>query len=126
MSWSIVGPVKRSAERMLTTHVGSLPRPKELLDLMRNMLNGLGDQTEYADGVRDAVTRSVRQQVEHGLDVVSDGEQGKIGFVRYISDRLGGFESRPRSVAAGFGPDVAGFPGAYVTSLNRRFLRGAP
>src|SRR5436305_120410 len=83
MSWSIVGPVKRSAERMLTTHVGSLPRPKELLDLMRNMLNGLGDETEYADGVRDAVTRSVRQQVEHGLDLVSDGEQGKIGFFRY-------------------------------------------
>ena len=120
-----MGAVKRSADRMLTTHVGSLPRPKELLDLMRNMLNGLGDETEYADGVRDAVTRSVRQQVEHGLDLVSDGEQGKIGFFRYISDRLEGFESRPRSAAAGFGPEVADFPEYYEQYFKRAMLGGA-
>ena len=125
MSWSIVGAVKRSADRMLTTHVGSLPRPKELLDLMRNMLNGLGDETEYADGVLGAVTRSVRQQVEHGLDVVSDGEQGKIGFFRYIGDRLDGFEARPRSGAAGFGPEVADFPEYYEQYFKRAMLGGA-
>ena len=125
MSWSIVGAVKRSAERILTTHVGSLPRPKELLDLMRNMLNGLGDDYEYADGVRDAVTRSVRQQVEHGIDIVCDGEQGKLGFSRYISDRLDGFEARPRSAAAGFAPEVADFPEYYEQYFKRAMMGGA-
>ena len=109
----MVGAVKRSADRILTTHVGSLPRPKELLDLMRNMVDGRGDDAEYADAVRDAVTQSVRQQVAHGIDVVTDGEQGKIGFFRYISDRLTGFEARPRSPAAGFGPEVADSPEYY-------------
>src|SRR5213082_490424 len=109
MSWSIVGAVKRSADRMLTTHVGSLPRPKELLDLMRNMLNGLGDDTEYADGVLDAVTRSVRQQVEHRQDVVRNGKQGQIGFFPSIGDWLSGFEARPGPGAAGCGPEVAEF-----------------
>jgi 5-methyltetrahydropteroyltriglutamate--homocysteine methyltransferase len=125
LAWSIVGPVKRSSHRILTTHVGSLPRPKQLLDLMRNMLNGLGDETEYADLVRDAVTEAVRRQVEHGIDVVTDGEQGKIGFFRYISDRLEGFEARPRASAAGFGPEVADFPEYYEQYFKRAMLGGA-
>jgi 5-methyltetrahydropteroyltriglutamate--homocysteine methyltransferase len=125
MAWSIVGAVKRSAERILTTHVGSLPRPKELLDLMRNMLDGRGDDYEYADGVRDAVTRSVRQQVEHGIDIVSDGEQGKIGFNRYVTDRLDGFEARPRSPSAGFAPEVADFPEYYEQYFKRAMMGGA-
>jgi 5-methyltetrahydropteroyltriglutamate--homocysteine methyltransferase len=120
-----VGAVKRSADRILTTHVGSLPRPKGLLDLMRNVLDGRGDETEYAGAIRDAVTQSVRQQVAHGIDVVTDGEQGKIGFVRYISDRLTGFEARPRSVAAGFGPEVADFPEYYEQYFKRAMLGGA-
>jgi 5-methyltetrahydropteroyltriglutamate--homocysteine methyltransferase len=117
--------VKRSADRILTTHVGSLPRPKGLLDLMRNMLDGRGDEAEYADAVREAVTQSVRQQVAHGIDVVTDGEQGKIGFFRYISDRLTGFEARPRSAAAGFGPEVADFPEYYEQYFKRAMLGGA-
>src|SRR5207245_6703362 len=103
----------RSTERILPTHVGSLPRPKELLDLMRARLNGQGDDTEYDDAVREAVASSVRQQMQHGIDVVTDGEQSKIGFFRYISDRLDGFEARPRSGAAGFGPEVDDFPEYY-------------
>ena len=88
--------MKRSSRRVLTTHVGSLPRPKGLLDAMRNMLDGRGDAAEYFDLVQQAVVEAVREQVDHGLDVVTDGEQGKVGFSRYISDRLDGFESRPR------------------------------
>ena len=52
--------MKRSTDRILTTHVGSLPRPKELLDLMRNLLDGRGDESDFADALRDAVTNSVR------------------------------------------------------------------
>jgi 5-methyltetrahydropteroyltriglutamate--homocysteine methyltransferase len=116
--------VKRSTERILTTHVGSLPRPKELLDLMRAMLNGQGDDFEYEQRVRDAVQESVRQQVQHGLDVVSDGEQSKVGFFRYISERLDGFEARPRSGTAGFGPEVDDFPEYYEQYFKRAMLGG--
>jgi 5-methyltetrahydropteroyltriglutamate--homocysteine methyltransferase len=111
--------VKRSTDRILTTHVGSLPRPKELLDLMRAMLNGQGDDFEYEQQAREAVEKSVRQQVQHGLDVVSDGEQSKIGFSRYVAERLDGFEPRPRSASAGFGPEVDDFPEYYEQYFKR-------
>ena len=110
---------------MLTTHVGSLPRPKGLLDAMRNMLDGRGDAAEYFDLVQQAVVEAVREQVDHGLDVVTDGEQGKVGFSRYISDRLDGFESRPRSPAAGFGPEVADFPEYYEQYFRRAMMGGS-
>src|SRR5260370_41915523 len=61
---SIVSPVRRSTDRILTTHVGSLPRPKELLDLMRAKLNGQGEDFEYQQQVSEAVQESVRQQVQ--------------------------------------------------------------
>jgi len=117
--------VKRSTDRILTTHVGSLPRPKALLDVMRAMLNGQGDDFEYEQQVREAVYESVRQQVQHGLDVVSDGEQSKIGFFRYISDRLDGFEARPRSGTAGFGPEVDDFPEYYEQYFKRAMTGGS-
>jgi 5-methyltetrahydropteroyltriglutamate--homocysteine methyltransferase len=117
--------VKRSTDRILTTHVGSLPRPKPLLDLMRNMLDGRGDETEFADALRDAVTDIVRQQVAHGVDVVTDGEQGKSGFSRYIADRLDGFEHRPRLSGAGFGPEVAEFPEYYEQYFRRAMSGGS-
>jgi 5-methyltetrahydropteroyltriglutamate--homocysteine methyltransferase len=117
--------VKHSTDRILTTHVGSLPRPKELLDMMRNMLDGRGDETEYAQRIDDAVHDSVRQQVDHGLDVVCDGEQSKIGFFRYITERLDGFEARPRPGSAGFAPEVADFPEYYEQYFRRAMYGGA-
>src|SRR5438105_989263 len=120
------GPnMKRSADRILTTHVGSLPRPKELLDLMRNMLSGRGDDAEFADQLHDAVSACVREQVDHGLDVVNDGEQGKMGFSRYIHDRLDGFESRPRPGSEGFAPEVEDFPEYYEQYFRRAMMGGA-
>jgi 5-methyltetrahydropteroyltriglutamate--homocysteine methyltransferase len=116
--------VKRSTDRILTTHVGSLPRPKPLLDLMRNRLDGRGDDTEFADGLRDAVVDIVRQQVSHGVDVVTDGEQSKLGFSRYIADRLDGFEHRPRPSGGGFGPEVADFPEYYEQYFRRAMMGG--
>jgi 5-methyltetrahydropteroyltriglutamate--homocysteine methyltransferase len=117
--------VKHSTERILTTHVGSLPRPKDLLDLMRSNLEGRADDTEYADRIRQAVSESVRQQADHGIDVVNDGEQSKIGFFRYINDRLDGFEPRPRTGAAGFGPEVDDFPEYYEQYFKRAMTGGA-
>jgi 5-methyltetrahydropteroyltriglutamate--homocysteine methyltransferase len=119
------GAVKHSTDRILTTHVGSLPRPKELLDLMRNMLDGRADQTEYDDRIRQGVSDSVREQTEHGIDVVSDGEQSKIGFFRYIGERLDGFEARPRSGTAGFGPEVDDFPEYYEQYFRRAMTGGS-
>jgi 5-methyltetrahydropteroyltriglutamate--homocysteine methyltransferase len=117
--------VKHSTERILTTHVGSLPRPKDLLDLMRANLDGRGDDTEYADRIRQAVAESVRQQADHGIDVVNDGEQSKVGFFRYINDRLDGFEPRPRMGASGFGPEVDDFPEYYEQYFKRAMTGGA-
>jgi 5-methyltetrahydropteroyltriglutamate--homocysteine methyltransferase len=116
--------VKHSTDRILTTHVGSLPRPMDLLDLMKTMLIGqLDDEEAYAARIRQAVTDVVRQQVEHGIDVVTDGEQGKVGFFRYISERLTGFEARPRMGASGFGLEVDEFP-EYYEQYFKRFMMG--
>jgi 5-methyltetrahydropteroyltriglutamate--homocysteine methyltransferase len=78
--------MKRSTDRILTTHVGSLPRPPDLLEMME----GKGG----ADGarLRDAVGEIVRKQIELGIDVIDDGEFGKPSFVSYVNERLAGFE----------------------------------
>ena len=116
--------MRQSTERILTTHVGSLPRPKDLLDLMRAMLQGQADEAEYARRITDAVADTVREQARHGIDVVNDGEQGRTGFFRYINDRLDGFEPRPRSGAAGFGPEVDDFPEYYEQYFKRAMTGG--
>src|SRR5271154_3346256 len=83
----------KSTERILTTHVGSLPRPQAVADLL--FAQDRGDN--YDPAVFDAVIRSsvadaVRSQTEAGIDVVSDGEMGKISYATYIRHRLTGFE----------------------------------
>src|ERR1700680_3673001 len=85
--------MKRSTD--LTTHVGSLPRPDDLFELMLARMDGKPiDETAYAARVRRAVADSVKQQVATGLDVVSDGEMGKPSFITYAAQRLDGLEKR--------------------------------
>ncbi|MCB1436231.1 MAG: cobalamin-independent methionine synthase II family protein [Rhodobiaceae bacterium] len=85
--------MQRSTDRILTTHVGSLPRPDDLLEMLNARMSGSrGDEAAFAARVRDAVGECVRRQVETGLDVITDGEVGKPSFVNYVNDRLGGFE----------------------------------
>jgi 5-methyltetrahydropteroyltriglutamate--homocysteine methyltransferase len=85
--------MKRSTERILTTHVGSLARPKDLLEMMDAKLKGEPyDNDAYNKRVRSAVAEVVRKQVECGVDVVTDGEQGKASFNAYVVERLNGFE----------------------------------
>ena len=87
--------MKRSDDRILTTHVGSLPRPDDLFELMLARMDGKPvDDTAYATRVRQAVEESVKQQAGAGLDVVSDGEMGKPSFITYASQRLAGLEKR--------------------------------
>ena len=87
--------MKRSNDRILTTHVGSLPRPDDLFELMLARMDGKPvDEAAYAARVRQAVEDSVKQQVDAGLDVVSDGEMGKPSFITYASQRLAGLEKR--------------------------------
>src|SRR5487761_2744967 len=85
--------MQRSTERILTTHVGSLARPPGLLETMREKEHGRPyDAAAFDQQVRDAVRDVVRRQVAAGLDVVTDGEQGKVSFLTYVKERLAGFD----------------------------------
>jgi 5-methyltetrahydropteroyltriglutamate--homocysteine methyltransferase len=121
--------LRRSAERILTTHVGSLARPKELLDLMRSKALGESyDVATYQATVRGAVAACVREQAASGLDSVSDGEQGKIGHATYIGERLAGFEPReagPSSVSSLFRAEIEEFPEYYEEYFKVAMLGGA-
>jgi 5-methyltetrahydropteroyltriglutamate--homocysteine methyltransferase len=84
--------MKTSTERILTTHVGSLPRPESIKALLRARLGGQPlDESQLAVHVAEAVSAVVRQQAEVGLDVISDGEMGKTSFLAYAEERLTGF-----------------------------------
>jgi 5-methyltetrahydropteroyltriglutamate--homocysteine methyltransferase len=79
--------------RILTTHVGSLPRPQAVVDVVFAEDRGEPvDAAEYDRVIGEAVRDRVRHQVEAGIDLVSDGEMSKIGYATYIRHRLGGFE----------------------------------
>jgi 5-methyltetrahydropteroyltriglutamate--homocysteine methyltransferase len=91
--------MRRSDERILTTHVGSLPRPADLLALAQASPR---DERAYTARLAEAVRDNVRQQREHGLDIVDDGEFGKPDFVGYINARLGGFERGEVQGGSGF------------------------
>ena len=84
--------MKTSTDRILTTHVGSIPRPESIQALLRARVNGQSiDEAQLAARVAEAVAAVVRQQAEVGLDVVSDGEMSKTSFLAYTDDRLTGF-----------------------------------
>ena len=94
--------MKRSTDRILTTHVGSLARPHELLDTMKRRENGRPYDADLLDRqITEAVADRVRQQVESGIDIVTDGEMSKVSFLGYVKDRLGGFEVDMGPVADG-------------------------
>jgi 5-methyltetrahydropteroyltriglutamate--homocysteine methyltransferase len=89
--------MKRSTARVLTTHVGSLIRPPELLEFLRAKQGGQPyDERAYTRCLKDSVGGIVRRQAEAGVDVVSDGEFGKsISWSQYVLERMSGFEQRP-------------------------------
>ena len=112
--------MKRSTDRILTTHVGSLIRPPELQAYLRARDSGEDiDETGHAECLRNSVAGIVRQQAETGIDVISDGEFGKsISWSQYVLERLDGFERRPLGPDSddpfAKGADRARFPEFYA------------
>lgn len=87
--------MKRSTDRILTTHVGSLVRPPAILEGMKaRVLNRPYDQDKLARDVRQGIMDVVRKQAEVGIDIPNDGEFGRQGFQAYISERLSGLEAQ--------------------------------
>ena len=87
--------MKRSIERILTTHVGSLPRPPDLLEMIQaKERHGAFDAAAFARRVEAAVNEVVRKQADAGIDIVADGEMGRFGFIPYVNERLAGIEPR--------------------------------
>jgi 5-methyltetrahydropteroyltriglutamate--homocysteine methyltransferase len=89
--------MRRSGSRILTTHVGSLIRPAELLERSNAAKQSALEQTRYEQTLRSATVDVVAQQVEAGVDIVNDGEFGKSSWSNYILERLTGFERRADS-----------------------------
>jgi 5-methyltetrahydropteroyltriglutamate--homocysteine methyltransferase len=102
--------MKRSTERILATHTGSLPRPPDLLTLIQAMESGTGEPAVFSARVRSAVAEIVQAQVRAGVDVVNDGEMGKPSYATYVKDRLTGFEQESTPVPFAGPADLADFP----------------
>ncbi|HEX9835591.1 MAG TPA: cobalamin-independent methionine synthase II family protein [Alphaproteobacteria bacterium] len=108
--------MKRSTDRILTTHTGSLPRPDGLVELFRVQEGGGAiDRAAFAGQVRAAVADVVHRQRAAGIDVVNDGEQGKPDYSTYIKDRLTGFEGErtPATVSR----EARQFPELYAKGM---------
>jgi 5-methyltetrahydropteroyltriglutamate--homocysteine methyltransferase len=102
--------VKRSTDRILTTHTGSMPRPPDLFDVLVAAQHGDSvDRDALRARARTAVAECVKQQAQAGIDVVSDGEQGKPGFYVYLKDRLSGMEGVERSPSPWVNPEFPGY-----------------
>jgi len=111
--------MRRSSERILTTHVGSLPRSQAVTDVLFARAAGQATESMQGDAVISrGIAEVVQRQVEVGLDVVSDGEMSKISYATYVSERLSGFDGdTPREP----GQDLVEYPGL----LRKLAERGA-
>src|SRR5262245_34486622 len=102
------GTMKRSRDRLLTTHTGSLVRSRQIVYLMHKIEAGqLYDAAALHRLLTPAVAEVVRQQAEVGLDIPSDGGFGKRGWTAYVAERLGGLESTPSA----YGTLITGMAG---------------
>lgn len=125
--------MKRSDQRILTTHVGSLPRPRELLLPLHARDSGKSyDQVGLERQITAAVSAAVRKQVDYGIDIVNDGEHGRASFATYANTRIGGLERvmhPPRHISRPT-RDSLEFPAVYEEMRKmfgaRRALTGRP
>ncbi|HEV2571102.1 MAG TPA: cobalamin-independent methionine synthase II family protein [Beijerinckiaceae bacterium] len=117
--------LQQNTNRIQTTHIGSLPRPHDLLDLMRQKFAGKPYDEKALDGlIAKSVADSVRKQVDCGIDIVTDGEFSKPGFFTYIRERLEGFEARPNQKLLIFQKEVAAFPAYYEQYFKEAMMGG--
>ncbi|HET7047033.1 MAG TPA: cobalamin-independent methionine synthase II family protein [Solirubrobacteraceae bacterium] len=104
-----------SADRILTTHAGSLPRPDDLVDMIWAQQEGRDvDPAELESRIDSAVAEVVAKQREAGIDLISDGEMSKTGFSTYVNERFSGFDGRAEFQA----DDVADFPNLAMRLFN--------
>ena len=118
--------MRRSTDRILVTHVGSLPRPHDLLDMLKQRIAG-GNVNEkaFANRLSRSVEDMVRMQVDAGIDIVADGEMSKPGHAVYINDRLEGFEPRPDKDLGVYREEREAFPEDDEEYFKRAMLGGA-
>src|ERR1700720_4363285 len=91
--------MQRSTDRILTTHVGSLPRPDDLYAMIEaKQEGGAIDEPAFAARVKSAVAEIVRRQADAGIDIVADGEMGRVGFIPYVNERLAGIAPSPGEI----------------------------
>ena len=119
--------MKTSTDRILTTHSGSLPRPKPLIDvILRREAGEAIDAQAFEAEAAIAVDDVVAQQVAAGIDVVSDGEMSKPSYTTYIRHRVSGIEPDPRAAEKGrdimMGRDLLAHPdfGGPAAAISRR------
>src|SRR5215813_10985451 len=119
--------MKRSTERFLTTHTGSLPRPEDLVRTMFAKEEGVPvDIAALQARIRSAVAAIVEKQIEAGIDIVNDGEMSKPSYATYVKDRLDGFGGE--AVERYYFADLADYPrSAELVAANPgRRKRTAP
>jgi 5-methyltetrahydropteroyltriglutamate--homocysteine methyltransferase len=90
--------MKRSEDRILTTHVGSIVRPQHLRDLAAVAGESVENKQLFEQALREAVVEVVKMQAKAGIDIVNDGEFGKSSWANYILERITGFEHRPEQL----------------------------
>jgi 5-methyltetrahydropteroyltriglutamate--homocysteine methyltransferase len=109
--------MRHSEDRILVTHVGSLPRPRELLELLLAREEGRQYDAQRLDELQArGVSEIVRRQLDLGIDIVNDGELGKTSFLSYVNTRLGGMEPRAPSGSATWATsrEAEAFPEYYT------------
>jgi 5-methyltetrahydropteroyltriglutamate--homocysteine methyltransferase len=118
--------VQQNTNHIQTTHIGSLPRPHNLLDLLKAKYAGQPyDERQLASVLTQAVADCIRKQVECGIEIVTDGEYSKPGFFTYIRERFDGFESRPNQKLIIFQQEVQAFPEYYAQYFKDAMMGGA-
>jgi len=114
--------MKRSTHRILTTHVGSLPRPDDLRALiLQKQQRQAVDEVAFAARVKTAVSETVHRQAETGIDIVADGEMGRIGFIPYVNERLSGIEPSASAESANYwgqSREYRAFPEFYAWTAS--------
>ena len=121
------GPAgQQNSDHIQTTHIGSLPRPHNLLDLLKAKYAGQSyDERELNSVLANAVSDCVRKQVECGIEIITDGEYSKPGFFTYIRERFEGFEARPNQKLILFQQEVSAFPEYYAQYFKEAMMGGA-
>jgi 5-methyltetrahydropteroyltriglutamate--homocysteine methyltransferase len=119
--------MQRSTDRILTTHAGSLPRPDDLRALILKQQSEAIDAAAFAARVREAVGEVVQRQTDAGVDIVGDGEMGRVGFIPYVNERLAGIEPTPTAESAnywGLSREYQAFPEFYAWAAQMPGVAG--